>query len=175
MRSDRKRAWARGVAVLLAAGCATPPAGTPVIARVELLGDELGFWQALETSPRVSNDDALHALFLLADGKADYASFTARLVAARERGWVAEDATVEAEGAATVGLVAVAICQVVPLERGVTGQLFPQAPRWCTRDLVFHGFMPERTASQPLHGLELLELVGRVEDWRAVHAGGAGS
>lgn len=159
-----------GALLLLASGCVAPRAATPLIAQPALARDELGFWQALEQSPRVAVDDALHALLLLADGHADHASFAARLAIASERGWIAADAQPQADDAATIGLVATAICRIVPLERGVSGTLFPTAHRWCVRDLVFLGLLPERAPTQSLRGLELIELVGRVEDWRRDHA-----
>jgi hypothetical protein len=189
MRSEPRRAPQRAaalaaVALLVASGCTAPRAvaGAPLIAQPALAEDELGFWQALESAPRVAVDDALHALLLLADGEADHASFASRRAVAGDRGWIEPDAQLQANDAATIGMVASAICRIVPLERGVSGTLFPRAQRWCVRDLVFLGLLPERAPAQTLRGLELIELVGRVEDWRRDHtaraaapATGAGS
>jgi hypothetical protein len=181
MHSDPRRSRAGCIAplaVLLAsvAGCASPRAGRPLVATAALVRDELAFWQALEDVPRVAADDALHALFLLADGSADHASFTVRRAEAVGRGWLAADEPLAADDAVALGIVAVAVCDIVPVERGVSGTLFPTAPRWCVRDLAFHGLLPaDRSADSTLRGLELLELLGRIEDWRAAHGGVAGA
>jgi len=169
----RSEALLLALACTLLAACATPTAGPPLIERTEYAHDELAFWQALEAQPRLSKDDALHALFLMADGSAAYASWAARLSEARRRGWIAEDARPEADEAATIGWVSSVVAAFLPIERGVTARLAPRSERYATRDLVFVGLLPDRSPSQPLRGLELLELAGRVDDWRAAH--GAGS
>lgn len=158
---------------LALAACAAPKAGARLVARPELARDELAFWQALESQPRLSTDDALHALFLLADGSADHASFDARVAAAKQRGWIAADETPAPDEAATVGWVSAVVASFLPLERGLTSRFAPRSERYATRDLVFQGLLPDRSPSQTLRGLELLELAGRVDDWRAAH--GAGS
>ena len=173
MRSERALLALAFAACAACAACAAPKAGEPLVARAELARDELAFWQALETQPRLAKDDALHALFLLADGSAAYASFAARLSEARRRGWVGEDESPAPDEAATVGWVSAVIASFLPLERGVTSSLAPWSERYATRELVFHGLLPERSPSQTLRGIELLELAGRVDDWRA--AQGAGS
>ncbi|MBM4015937.1 MAG: hypothetical protein FJ293_13365 [Planctomycetes bacterium] len=182
MRSEppRRRTPRLALAVLACglAGCATPRVGPPLVAQTALVRDELAFWQSLEGVRRVTADDALHALFLLADGRADHASFAARRAKAIERGWLAADDARAADDAASLGLLAVAVCRFLPVERGVTGLLFPGQPRGCVRDLAFHGLLPrDRPADSPFDGLELIEMAGRIEDWRTAHAGlpGAGS
>jgi hypothetical protein len=155
------------------AACAAPMAHERLVVKPEFAHDELAFWQALETQPRLSKDDALHALFLMADGSAAYASYAARLSEARRRGWIAEDEMPEPDEAATIGWVSAVVMSFLPLERGVTSRFVPTSERYATRELVFQGLLPDRSPSQPLRGLELLELAGRIDDWRAAH--GAGS
>ncbi len=154
------------------AGCGSPPRlGRTLLAQPSMVADELAFWQALEGEARVTNDDALHGLLLLADGSDAHASFAARVVTAQARGWIAPDAALDADGVASVGMVSVAVCDLLALEGGVTRRFAPKSPRYCTRELVFRGLLPERTAQQGMRGLELIDLAGRVEDARLAMAG----
>ncbi len=43
-------------------------------------------------------------------------------------------------------------------------RLLGPSPRYCTRELVFLGILPPRTEHQSLSGLELMDVVGRLED-----------
>ncbi len=89
---------------------------------------ELDFWDELATRRVVTNDDALHGLLLLAgeDGGADYA---ARLDAARGRGWLSESASPPKNESAAVGMIAVAVCDILDIEGGVTMRVLGHVPR----------------------------------------------
>ncbi len=168
MPSSRHRRVAALVTALLAgavAGCAMERTVLEDSA-VDAFGgveSELDFWDELATRRVVTNDDALHGLLLLAgeDGGADYAS---RLEAARGRGWISESASPPKNESAAVGMIAVAVCDILDIEGGVTMRLFGHLPRYCTRELVFLEIIPGRTENQSLSGLEFIDLAGRVED-----------
>ena len=178
MRSERRFALVRlgmlaAVAASGATGCSHSRLRDSAVDSQTMPSRELDFWQGLEQRPRVTNHDALHALLLLADGKDARVSYRTRLADARTRGWLDEDATettLPPNDAATVGLVSVAVCDLLDLSGGVTLRCFGPSPRYCTRELVAQGLLPPRTPEQELLGLELIDLAGRIEDWREHHA-----
>lgn len=132
---------------------------------------ELDFWQGLETQPLLSNHDALHGLLLLADGKDDVGGFADRLTEARRRGWLGATAPLDSDGAATVGLVSVALCEVLKIDGGLTMKVLGSSQRYCTRALIDAGLLPDRSPNQVVRGPEFLDLVAHAEDWRAAHGG----
>jgi hypothetical protein len=125
---------------------------------------ELDFWEGLEAQRIVTVNDTLHALFLLADGTDALTTYEQRLAEAKRRKWLAAGADPDANESATVGMVAVATCQILEVKGGLTMRLLGPSPRYCTRELVFLGILPPRTEHQSLSGLELMDVVGRVED-----------
>jgi hypothetical protein len=130
---------------------------------------ENDFWQMLETQSLLSNHDALHGLLLLADGKDDRTVFADRLAAARQRDWVGATEELDPDDAATVGFVSVALCQILKIDGGLTMRLFSRSRRYCTRELVQSGLLPDRTQNQVVRGPEFIDLVAHAEDWRAAH------
>ncbi len=175
----KRRRWVVLVSlagVVSLASCSAPLVGNCAIDQPAAVESELDFWQALEPQSRLTNHDALHGLLLIADGADERAGWEARLAEARVRGWVG-DGELAPDGVATVGMVSVAICQLLDLEGGVTMTLLDpwlgRSQRYCTRELIFARLLPERSPQQSLRGLELLDLAGRVEDWRAEHGAAA--
>jgi hypothetical protein len=125
---------------------------------------ELDFWEGLEQQRIVTVNDALHALLLFADEGGSFATYEQRLAAAKRRKWLPAGADPAANESAAVGLVAMAACQVLDVKGGLTMRLLGPSPRYCTRELVFLGILPPRTEHQSLSGLELIDVVGRLED-----------
>lgn len=125
---------------------------------------ELEYLEALESQRVVTNHDALHGLLLLADGADSHETYEQRLADARQRGWLAPDATPEANESAAIGMMAMAACEILAIKGGLTMRLFGPSPRYCTRELIFLDILPPRTEHQSLSGLEFIDLLGRVED-----------
>jgi hypothetical protein len=125
---------------------------------------ELDFWEGVETQRIVTVNDALHALFLLADGSDAFATYAERLAEAKQRRWLPAGSDPAANESAAVGLVAMAGCQILDVKGGLTMRVLGPSPRYCTRELVFLGILPPRTEHQSLSGLELMDVVGRLED-----------
>jgi hypothetical protein len=163
--------WIASLALLLAGGCVASRAADRAVDHASDSASELDFWQRLETQSLLSYHDALHGLLLLADGKDDRAGFAERLEEARRRGWIGAGDALVAEETARVGLVSVALCDVLALRGGLTTWLAPHSWRYCTREVVAAGLLPDRTENQVLRGNEFIDLVGRAEDWRAAHGG----
>lgn len=147
-------------AIALAAGCARTVVEQSVVDLPGMQQDELAYWEAIESRFVVSNNDALHALILLADGADDSVDYEARIAKARARGWV-KGRPGPANESAQIGIVAVGICQILEIKGGLTMRLFGPSPRYCTRELIFLELLPPRADTQAITGLELAELIGR--------------
>lgn len=165
MGSERFTAGAAVAAALLAlAGCALERT-TVEQSMVERHPDsELDFLDAVSGETAVSNDDALHGLIMLLDTEVALASYEERVAFARGRGWIRADDAPPGNESATVGLVAVAVCDLLEIQGGVNMWLFGLTQRYCTLELVYREFIPRRTANQSLSGTEFIDLLGRVDD-----------
>lgn len=127
--------------------------------------DELDFLDELEQKRVVTNNDALHALFLVSNEPDMPEDFQARIERARQHGWVSQRATLDPNESARVGMIAVAVCDILDIKGGVTMRVFGPIPRYATRELVFLGIIPRRTENQSLTGLQFIELMSRIEEW----------
>ncbi|MHC4142666.1 MAG: hypothetical protein ACYSUF_12630 [Planctomycetota bacterium] len=150
--------------VVVLGGCARTVLESSVVDATAADEAELDFWDGLESQRVVTVNDALHALFLLADGSDSIATYEQRLAEAKRRKWLGAGADPAANESATVGLVAMAACQILEVKGGLTMRLLGPSPRYCTREIVFLGILPPRTEHQSLSGLELMDVVGHVED-----------
>jgi hypothetical protein len=125
---------------------------------------ELDFWDELATRRVVTNNDALHGLLLL-EGAADVTEgYAGRLELAHQRGWLSAGAAPPANESATVGLVSTAVCDILDIEGGLLMRLVGGTPRYCTREVVYLGIVPDRTENQSLSGLEFVDLVRRAAE-----------
>lgn len=165
MRSERSLlpVVAAGLVLATLAGCARTVADSSLVTRDGLRGDEIEFFAQLDALPVVTNDDALHALFLFATGEDPHETFEARLEAARLKGWAPLDTTPQANESATVGMVAVALTRITGVRGGLTMRLLGPTPRAATRELVYLDVLPDRTEWQALSGAEFVEVLGRAE------------
>ncbi len=153
--------------LLLLAGCA----GTPRTVLDDSAADayaapeaELDYWDGVAERRVVTNNDALHGLLLVAGADAGD-SYEGRVSAAFDRGWLAGVKQVApANESASVGLIAVAVCDILGERGGLTMRLLGPSPRYCTRELVYREIIPARTENQSLSGPEFVDLVGRIED-----------
>lgn len=128
-------------------------------------GDDAAFWNALEDDRTITNHDALHGLFLLADGEDPNATFEDRIAAARARHWIPADApNPVANESATVGRVASVAARIAEIKGGLSMRLAGPTPRYATRELIYMGILADRTENQSMSGLEFIDLVGRLED-----------
>ncbi|MDY7109956.1 MAG: hypothetical protein SYC29_15095 [Planctomycetota bacterium] len=125
---------------------------------------ELDFWDELATRPVVTNSDALYGLLLLSGEASPPAEYEGRVAAARARGWMGGEDAPPMNASAEVGLIAVAVCDILDLEGGLTMRVFGPSGRYCTRELVYREYIPRRTQYQSLSGLEFIDLLSRVEE-----------
>lgn len=143
-------------------GCARTTVERSLVSMYDEPDQELDYFAELEEQRVVSNDDALHALLLLAEPGGAYETYEERADAARERGWIEGEAPPATESA-RIGMVAVAVCEVLGIEGGLSMHLFGNTPRYATRELIYEGLLPPRTEEQSISGIELVDLIGRVD------------
>ncbi len=154
------------LAAVTAAGCATARTVIENSAtdRFGADADELDFWDVIATQRVVTNHDALYGLLLAASGAAPE-GYEARLEEARRRGWIAGARTPPANESATVGMIAVAACDLIDAGGGLVMRLLGPAPRSCTREIVYLDLLPPRTENQSMTGLEFIDLLSRIEQF----------
>ncbi|MGD9692556.1 MAG: hypothetical protein AB7G17_11095 [Phycisphaerales bacterium] len=165
MRSDRIALVALAATTILT-GCArTLSESSAVDAHAN---DDGAFWTALESQRTLTNHDALHGLFLLADGADTHATYEERVASARDRQWIsAKEPNPVANESISVGRVASAAARIAEIKGGLSMRLAGPTPRYATRELVYMGLLPDRTENQSMSGLEFLDLIGRMEDHMA--------
>jgi hypothetical protein len=150
------------------AGCARTVTDGSVVDRHGTAEAELEFWDGLTTERVLTNNDALHGLLMI--GGQPAGTYEERLEAARSRGWLEAAAAPAANASAPVGMVAVAVCEILEIRGGVTMHVFGPSARYCTRELVFRGLIPQRGEHQAMSGLEFIDLAGRIQDYRGDRA-----
>ncbi|MCH2148712.1 MAG: hypothetical protein MK095_04700 [Phycisphaerales bacterium] len=127
--------------------------------------DDFDFWDALAEQAVVSNDDALHSLILMSDGRDPSSDFSGRMAIAAEKGWLAGTSLpLEANESASVGVLSVAGCNILTLKGGLTMRVFGPSPRYCTRELASLGILPDLTPNEALTGLEFIAFMNNIED-----------
>ncbi|MBT8484023.1 MAG: hypothetical protein HKO59_04680 [Phycisphaerales bacterium] len=134
---------------------------------------ELDFWDELATRPVVTNNDALHALLLMTEEEVASPSYESRVAEAVRRGWMSDARRPPEHASATVGMIAMAACDLIDARGGVTMLVFGPSPRVCTKELVFLELLPPRSENQSLSGLEFIDLVNRLEVEQAETTAGA--
>ncbi len=133
--------------------------------------EELDFWDDLAERSVVTNNDALYGLLLLADdASARKKSYQDRLAAAQAAGWLKSDDSPPANESARVGMISLAVCDILDITGGVTMFVLGPSTRYCTHELVYLEVIPPRSENQSLSGLEFIDLVGRVQDIRDPNA-----
>ena len=150
-------------ASLLAVGCRPYVMSDSAVDRFPKGDQEIDFIAAVEKMNAVTNNDALHAFFLLQDGDDAHADYAARRAEAQKRGWMPGDASVRPNEAAKVGWMAMAGCEVMQVKGGLSMHLLGNVPRYATRELVFMEILPLRTENQVLTGTEFVDYINRLD------------
>lgn len=129
--------------------------------------DPRAFWSDLEQRRVVTNNDALHGLFLTAKDGDAFESYEARLAQAVALGWLPrgrDAASMPANESARMGDLAMAACRIADIRGGLTMLVTGLSPRYATRELIAMEIIPERTEDQALTGLEFIEFSSRLQD-----------
>ena len=153
-------------------GCRSAQVAEPLTAK--LSGNEpetrLAFWHTLADRRVTSNDEAFHALLLLADGNDEAADYDQRVAILKSRQLLAGSFDRPANEAVRRGTLAVVIAQILEIKGGLTMRLAGPAPRYALRELQYMSLFPAGSPHQTVAGSELLALIGRAEDYRQTKA-----
>ena len=126
---------------------------------------EVVFYHNLANMTKVSNDEALHALTLLADDEDPTLDYDSRVKAAKARGWLNPDFNQPPDFVAQKGLVAECLVRMLKIEGGVWLKVFGPTPRYSVRELANLGVMPEESSErQAMSGAEFVGILGRARD-----------
>ncbi len=167
MRSDRA-AFALGILVIAGAcvlpACTRSVAESALVERKEYRDDEFEFLAGLEDVSAVTNDDALHGLFLLERGEDPFETYEERYEEARRLGWVPmKGDPPPALESVSVGMVSVAVVRITGIKGGLTMRIIGPTQRDSTRELIYLNVIPDRTAYQAMTGPEFIEMLGRAD------------
>jgi hypothetical protein len=155
-------------AVLPFAGCQRTIVSSPLQTdyAADDIGAELDFWHQMPTRSAVTNNEALHGLFLLLDGEDKAGNWEARVNLAKSRGWLDADWAEPANQSVSRGTLARAICVACKIDGGVMMRVLGPVPRYAVRELVFLRIMADpSTDYQSLTGLEYIGVVSKAQDY----------
>jgi hypothetical protein len=152
------------IALLLIAGCQRTIVDRTMLERHPSETDDFEFWDGVAQEAVVSNDDALHALILIEDGRDPSTDFAGRMAHAEKKGWLkGTPLPLDPNESVSVGILSVAACRILDIDGGLTMRVFGDSPRYCTRELNAMGMLPGLTANEALTGLEFITLVDNIE------------
>jgi hypothetical protein len=134
---------------------------------------EIEFLEALSQRSAVSNDEALHALFVLSDGEDINRSYEARVEEAKRRGWLSPGFDEAADLAVQRGTVARAVCVLCGIKGGVIMRLAGPVPRYAQRELVYLEIMAPSTGLQTISGRELVGVLTKAQEYLGRREAGA--
>lgn len=149
------------------AGCQRQMFPSSAVDRYPAADDELDFLDAVTDMTAVTNNDALHAFLILADGTDSAATYEERVAIAKDRHWMPSGFDAPANESASVGWMAMAGCAICNIKGGLTMHLIGPTPRYCTKELVFMRVLPLRTENQSLTGSEFVDYLNRLHRVRA--------
>jgi len=143
-------------------GCQRKMMDASAVEQFGTADDELDFLDAVNSMSAVTNNDALHALFLLCDGADPSTTYEARVEAAKARRWMPSGFDRPANESASVGWLSMAGCAICDIRGGLTMHVLGPSPRYCTKELVFLKIMPLRSENQSMTGAEFNDYINRI-------------
>lgn len=122
------------------------------------------FWYALARSGAVNNDTATRALLAHESDPSADLPYAARIDYLKSKGLWPKSFSAGPNERLRRGDLAVALCKLLDVEKGLTTSIVGWNPRTATRALVFHGIYPESTENQGLAGTEFVGIMGALDD-----------
>ena len=125
--------------------------------------EELDFFHALEEKTVVSNNDALHAFFLVSDGEDHWGGYDARVREARRREWLPKSFDEPANESAETGWIARVACMLARMKGGLTMSILGPVPRYAVRELGNSQILVGKREGQSFSGLEFVDFLTRLD------------
>lgn len=154
--------WMIAVAFVSIVGCERATMTTSAVEKFESADAQIEFFEDLERSQVVSNNDALHAFFLLADRDDGWRTYEERVAEAKRRGWLSHSFDEPANESAEVGWIATASCKIAKIRGGVTMMIVGPIPRYAVRELTNEQILIGKKANQSFSGLEFVDYLTRL-------------
>jgi hypothetical protein len=152
---------------LAAGGCARGP-GQINGGQATLPADDgsAGYLDRVSSVPTVSENDAARGILLLLEADDAGHTFAQRIETLRQRGVVGASWDMDANRPVTRGRLAYMIYTACDLRGGVINELAGPTRRYCLRELVFLGMMPEGSAAGRVSGMEMVAALTRADVYR---------
>lgn len=129
---------------------------------------QLDFWHNLDHRSAITNDEAMHAVLILAEGADPNSSYEERVENLKQRGWLQSSFDEPADLAVQRGTLARMLAFAIDAPQGVLSMVFNRTPRYALRDLMAIDIMPAGSDLQVIDGREFLGVFGKAQDYRAV-------
>lgn len=129
---------------------------------------ENDFYDELARRSIVSNEDALHALYLFS-GAEEPAGWEARLARAQDLGWIDLRFTRPARESMPAAVFAGALARVINLKGGLTYTITGGWNTAANRELRALGILPTLSDDQTITGPQLLSTLRKAEMYQAAH------
>lgn len=129
---------------------------------------QLDFWHNLDQRSAITNDEAMHAVLILAEGADPTSSYEERIENLKQRGWLQPSFDEPADLAVQRGTLARMLAFAIDAPQGVLSMVFNRTPRYALRDLMAIDIMPAGSDLQAIDGREFLGVLGKAQDYRTI-------
>lgn len=143
-------------------GCERATVTTSSVEKFNDKATEIEFFEDLERSHVVSNNDALHALFIFADKSDGWVTYDERVAEAKRRMWLSDWFDEPSTESAQVGWIATAACRITGIRGGLTMRVVGPIPRYAVRELTHGDILIAKKESQSFSGLEFVDFLTRL-------------
>jgi hypothetical protein len=111
----------------------------------------------------VNQNDAMHALLLLAEGEDQAGTFQERVMKLRDLEIIDPSWNVDATKPVTRGQLAYMVYQVTDVPGGLTLLLTGPSQRYCLRELQYNGMIGPGGLFSPITGMEMVAVLDRAD------------
>lgn len=128
----------------------------------------MAFWHTLGERGLTSNDEALHGVLLYLDGEDHAGGYDERVAQLKARNVLPAGFDLPGDEALNRGTLALLVSRMADIRGGIFMRLFPDSPRYATRELQYLGLYPRSSPNQAFSGAEFLGIMGRLEDYQRI-------
>lgn len=150
------------LALIFTFGCERATMTTSSVEKFESADAQIEFFEDLEHSQVVSNNDALHSFFLLADKDDGWRTYEERVAEAKRRGWLSGSFNQPSTESAEVGWIATASCKIAKIRGGLSMMIVGPIPRYAVRELTNEQILLGKKVNQSFSGLEFVDYLTRL-------------